>query len=100
MVANLLHLVSEDEARTLIREAAAALAPGGRLVIYGPFLRDGETTSEGDTTFHASLTAQDPEIGYKDDWDVIEWLQAEWLELAHVVEMPANNLSFVAEKPG
>ena len=99
-LANLLHLVSEPEARTLIAEAAQALAPGGLFILYGPFLRDGETTSEGDTRFHASLRDQDPEIGYKDDWDVIDWLHAGFLDLVQVVEMPSNNLAFVARRPG
>ena len=99
LIVNLLHLISEVEAKVLLKEAATALAPGGLLFLYGPFLRDGQTTSEGDATFHASLTAQDPEIGYKDDWDVIEWIHQNWLELVQVVEMPANNLAFIARKP-
>ncbi len=99
VLVNLLHLISENEARTLIAEVAQALAPGGLFILYGPFLRDGETTSEGDRSFHASLRAQDPEIGYKDDWDVIDWIHANWLELVQVVEMPANNMAFVARRP-
>jgi SAM-dependent methyltransferase len=99
VLVNLLHLISVFEAKTLIAEVAQALAPGGRFVLYGPFLRDGQTTSEGDTAFHASLRAQDPEIGYKDDWDVIDWIHANWLDLVQVVEMPANNLAFVARRP-
>ena len=95
---NLLHLISEAESKILITEAAEALGSGGRLILYGPFLRDGETTSEGDERFHASLTAADPEIGYKDDFDVIDWIHRAELELVDVVEMPANNLSFVAQK--
>jgi SAM-dependent methyltransferase len=99
LLVNLLHLISEAEARTLIAEVAQALAPGGLFILYGPFLRDGEATSEGDATFHASLTTQDPEIGYKDDWDVIEWLHQNFLDLVQVVEMPANNLGIVARRP-
>lgn len=99
LLVNLLHLISETEARILIAEAAQALAPGGRLILYGPFLRDGETTSEGDAQFHAALTAQDSEIGYKDDWDVIEWIHQNFLDLVQVIEMPANNMGFVARKP-
>jgi len=95
---NLLHLISTPEARTLIAEAAQALAPGGRLILYGPFLRDGEATSDGDARFHASLREADTQIGYKDDFDVIDWLHEVGLALVDVVEMPANNLSFVAEK--
>ncbi len=99
VLVNLLHLISEAEARTLIAEVAQALAPGGLFILYGPFLRDGETTSDGDRTFHASLRAQDPEIGYKDDWDVIDWIHANWLDLVQVVEMPANNMAFIARRP-
>ncbi|WP_322866590.1 DUF938 domain-containing protein [Aquicoccus sp. G2-2] len=98
LVVNLVHLVSTPEAQVLVSEAAQALAPSGRFILYGPFLRDGETTSDGDARFHASLRAQDPEIGYKSDWDIIDWLQAADLELCAVVEMPANNLAFVSRK--
>ena len=98
-LANLLHLISTKEARILISEAAEALAPGGRLMIYGPFMRDDELTSEGDKAFHASLVAQDPEIGYKSDFDVVEWGLASWLDYDDMIEMPANNLAILWRKP-
>ena len=73
----------------------AAVAP--RLVIYGPFLREGLTTSPGDAAFHASLRAQDPAIGYKElDW-VSDRLTAAGLTL-HCQAMPANNLALVATR--
>lgn len=100
LTCNLLHLISEPEARVLVAEAAQALAPGGLFILYGPFLRDGETTSDGDTSFHASLQAQDPEIGYKDDWAVIDWIHDSFLDLVQVVEMPSNNLAFVVRRAG
>lgn len=99
VLVNLLHLISTDKARILIEEAAIALARGGRLVIYGPFMRGGELTSDGDRRFHASLVAQDPDIGYKDDFDMMDLMQAAGLDMVELVEMPANNLALVAEKP-
>ena len=99
LLVNLLHLISTAEARTLISEAAQALAPGGTLIIYGPFMRDDELTSDGDRTFHASLQAQDPEIGYKSDFDVVDWGREAWLDFADMVEMPANNLAIIWRKP-
>ncbi len=99
LLVNLLHLISAAEAETLIREAGLALAPGGVFVIYGPFMRGGELTSEGDRDFHAQLSGRDPQIGYKDDFDMIDLLQSAGLEMAQVVEMPANNLALVARKP-
>ncbi|MEP4036340.1 DUF938 domain-containing protein [Pseudophaeobacter sp.] len=98
VLSNLLHLISTSEAQCLIREAAAALAPAGRLVIYGPFMRGGELTSPGDERFHASLQAHDPETGYKDDFDVLDWAEAAWLTPVEVIEMPANNLALVLAK--
>lgn len=99
VLSNLLHLISEAEAQTLVREAAQALAAGGKFVIYGPFMRAGELTSDGDARFHAELTASDPEIGYKDDFDVIDWAGQAGLDIAHLLEMPANNLCLVLSKP-
>lgn len=96
---NLMHLISEDEAKTVIAEVGRALAPQGIFHLYGPFLRDGETTSVGDAEFHAKLRAADPEIGYKDDWDVIDWIHASGMDLVQVFEMPSNNMSFVATRP-
>lgn len=95
---NLLHLIPEPHVRTIITEAARALAPGGRFILYGPFLRAGETTSDGDARFHAALQASNPDIGYKDDFDVVEWVNEAGLVLTDLIEMPANNLAFVAEK--
>lgn len=99
VLVNLLHLISTPEAQTLVHEAAQALAPGGCLVLYGPFLRDGQATSQNDARFHASLTAQDPEIGYKDLADVTGWIVAAGLSGPDIREMPANNLLLAAQRP-
>ncbi len=96
---NLLHLISAPEARTLISQAAIALAPDGRFAIYGPFLREGAATSEGDARFHASLRAQDPAIGYKDLAEVMVWLRMAGLDLVETLHLPANNIMLIAGRP-
>lgn len=96
---NLLHLISGPAARTLLAEVAAALAPGGCFALYGPFLRDGRTTSDGDAAFHAALHAQDPAIGYKDAADVAGLLQDAGLVHAGTIMMPANNLLMAFGRP-
>lgn len=96
VVVNLLHLIRVDEVKVLLKEAARALRSGGRFVLYGPFMRAGELTSPGDQSFHADLIAADPAIGYKDDFDTLDWLIEAGLDIAEVVEMPANNLGIVA----
>lgn len=98
IMVNLLHLISISAARTVLTESARILTSGGRLLIYGPFLRDGTTTSDGDRTFHAELQARDPQIGYKD----VAWVRDELSDLGFRVtteNMPANNLMIIAFKP-
>ena len=98
LLVNLVHLISEDEAKILVSEISAALAPGGRSIIYGPFKRNNKLTSAGDQTFHQSLIKADPQIGYKNDaWMTAKFKDAK-LELLKVVPMPANNLAFICEK--
>lgn len=94
---NLAHLIGVAELTVLLNEVAQALRPGGRFVLYGPFMRDGQLISDGDRSFHASLTASDPEIGYKNDIDVADWMTDAGLSLAETVEMPANNLALIAK---
>ncbi|EEW24837.1 DUF938 domain-containing protein [Rhodobacter ferrooxidans] len=97
LVVNLLHLIPVPAAKVVLCEGIAALAPVGKLLIYGPFLRDGRTTSDGDAAFHASLQAQDPGIGYKD----LGWVAAQVHALGaqmRVQPMPANNLALVIFK--
>jgi SAM-dependent methyltransferase len=99
VLVNLLHLISDPEAKVLISEASRALAPGGTFVFYGPFKRAGALTSEGDARFDAELRSADPLIGYKDDLDIADWMGKAGLDLTDPLELPANNLAFVARKP-
>ena len=97
---NLFHLISKNAAGTVLAGAAKVLKPGGKLFIYGPF-RDGSGfRSEADRKFHASIVAAAPKSGYKRvDWmrDQARLAGLEWLGR---VEMPANNLSLIWQKPG
>ncbi len=97
-VVNLFHLISQTDAKAVISGAANGLTAGGHFFIYGPFRTNGAFRSEGDAKFHASLSAQDAAIGYKD----LEWMEAELcangLSLVAVCEMPANNLAVVVRK--
>lgn len=98
LLSNLLHLISTPEARILIDEAAHALQPGGKLILYGPYARDGVLTSAGDQRFDAELRSADPAIGYKDTRDLAVWLQAAGLSAPIAQDMPANNLAMIAQK--
>ena len=97
LIINLLHLIPAEVASAILSESACALAPTGKLLVYGPFLRDGQTTSDGDAAFDASLRAQDPGIGYKD----LAWVQAQFAGAGlatRITPMPANNLMLVGTR--
>ena len=99
LIVNLLHLIPDAAAETVLDEAARALATGGVLALYGPFRRAGRLVSDGDARFDANLRAQDPRIGYKDVETVEARLRAAGLVRHARIEMPAANLMLVAQRP-
>lgn len=99
LLVNLLHLISDNEARNVIVETAKALVPGGYAAIYGPFKRGENFASDGDEIFHKSLNTQDAKIGYKSFEQIQIWQSDTGLTPLTPVEMPANNLMLIAQKP-
>lgn len=89
--ANVMHIVSEALGENLIRGAAQVLAPGGLLLLYGPYKYAGEFTTPSNADFDDWLKARNPESGVRD----FEWVcgLAADVELAFVEDraMPANN---------
>ena len=98
-LANLLHLISTPAAENVLAEIAAALAPGGLAALYGPYLRDGQATSDGDAAFDARIRSEMPEAGYKDRAWVEDRLTRAGLITRDAKPMPANNLLVLAQKP-
>lgn len=98
-LSNLLHLIPDAAATTCLSEMANALRPGGRVVVYGPFLRDGKTTSDGDAEFDARIRTENPGAGYKD----VRWVLDAWADAGLTPnapqDMPANNLLLSAINP-
>jgi len=82
----------------LVRGAGRVLSPGGVLYTYGPYKRGGAHTAESNERFDRSLRARDPRWGVRDVDDVAAAAREAGLELADVVEMPANNLSLIFRK--
>lgn len=96
-LSNLLHLISPEEANTIIAESAKALAPGGLLVIYGPFLRGDDFASEADRQFDESLRAEASEIGYKSFESIQELQSKAGLVALAPIAMRSSNLLLVAK---
>lgn len=96
---NMVHIAPWAATLGLLRHGAAALASGGALILYGPYLRDGVQTAEGNRAFDAELRARNPEWGIRRLEDVAA-AAAPGFALEGVVEMPANNLVVVFRRMG
>jgi len=96
--ANTAHIMPWAAVQAMVDGAARCLAPEGRLLVYGPFHRDGRPTSEGNERFDRALRASDPAQGIRD----LEALEREGrrhhLRLEEALVLPANNLLLVLRK--
>ncbi len=63
---NVLHIAPWSVSENLLSGAARLLRPGGRLFVYGPFMRDGVHTAPSNASFDESLRAKNPEWGVRD----------------------------------
>lgn len=96
--ANMVHIAPFEAAEGLFRGAGRLLASGGRLMLYGPFGRDGEI-APSNARFSADLKRRDPRWGVRDlDQDILPLATASGLTVHEIVEMPANNLSVIFER--
>ena len=93
--ANMLHISPWASCAALMEGAAAHLESGGRLVVYGPFIVDGEALAPSNAAFDASLNARDPAWGLRRLGDVQAQARAAGLVFEERVAMPANNLLLV-----
>jgi SAM-dependent methyltransferase len=89
---NLVHIAPWAVTPALMRGAAQALAPGGRLVLYGPMVVDGETLMPGNQAFDADLRQRDPAWGLRRLGALQAEAAAVGLRWAGRVDMPAHNL--------
>ncbi len=92
---NMIHIAPFAAAEGLIAGAVLALRPGGVLILYGPFARDGRI-APSNARFSDDLKRRDPAWGVRDlDREIVPLAARQGLGLASVTEMPANNLTVV-----
>jgi len=96
--ANMLHISPRSTCAALMRGAGRRLAPDGVLVLYGPYVVDGEPTAASNLAFDADLRARDGEWGLRRLADVTREAEAAGLRLREREAMPANNLLLVLER--
>ena len=74
---------------------AGSVAGGGLLVVYGPFIVEGEATAPSNLAFDASQRARDPAWGLRRLEDVQAEALGAGFALRRRLDMPANNLTLV-----
>ncbi|PPT38324.1 hypothetical protein XarbCFBP8132_16905 [Xanthomonas arboricola] len=89
--ANTLHIMGWPQVQALFAGLPAVMAPDALLVVYGPFNRDGQFTSQSNRAFDAMLRERDAASGIRDAEAVDALAASVGLELIDDVALPANN---------
>ena len=92
---NMLHVAPWEACGALMRGTARHLAPGGRLITYGPYFEDGVPTAPSNLDFDRDLRATDPRRGVRHLSDVAREARVVGLTLPARYALPANNLLLV-----
>jgi len=90
--ANMLHISPWATCAALMQGAARHLSERGLLLLYGPYVVDGEPTAPSNAAFDADLRARDPAWGLRRLADVCGEAAVSGLQLRERLSMPANNL--------
>ena len=98
--ANLLHIAPWATCAALMRGAARHLSAHGLLLLYGPYIVEGEVTAPSNLAFDADLRSRDAAWGLRRLAGVVREAHAAGLRLRERVAMPANNLLLVFEPRG
>ncbi|MEN1972360.1 DUF938 domain-containing protein [Luteimonas sp. MJ204] len=94
---NTLHIMGWPEVEAFFAGVGRVLhdAPGGTLVVYGPFNYGGAYTSDSNRDFDGWLKARDPGSGIRDFEAAAALASRAGLHIAADVAMPANNRCLV-----
>jgi hypothetical protein len=93
--ANMLHISPWSTCAALMQGAARQLSAQGLLLVYGPFVADGEATAASNLAFDADLRSRNANWGLRSLGDVVTVAAAAGLQLRERIAMPANNLFLV-----
>ena len=92
---NVIHIAPWEVAEAIIAGAGRHLSDDGRLMLYGPYKKNGRHNSEGNVAFDASLRSRNPAFGVRDLEEVTACAKRAGLSLIDEAAMPANNLTIV-----
>ena len=93
--ANMIHIAPWATCAALMRGAADHLVDAGVLILYGPYLVDGEPTAPGNLAFDLDLRRRDASWGLRRLDAVVGEAARAGLAFEERIAMPANNLMLV-----
>ena len=88
---NMVHISPWEAALGLLDGAAEVLSPGGKLILYGPWLAKGVQTAPSNLAFDADLKRRNPAWGLRKVDDFAAEAEKRDFSLQDQREMPANN---------
>ena len=89
--ANMIHIAPWECCLGLVAGAARHVAPGGMMILYGPYKVGGAHTAPSNEAFDARLREQNPSWGVRDLEAVLALTEQAGFTLMERVAMPANN---------
>ncbi len=95
---NMIHISPWAATVGLIAGAAHLLPVGGKLMLYGPYFREGVETAPSNLAFDESLRARNPAWGIRRLEEVAALATQQGFSPPEVTEMPANNLTVIFDR--
>jgi SAM-dependent methyltransferase len=89
---NMAHISPWEASLGLIDGAARLLPEGGRLILYGPWLKNDLETAPSNVAFDADLKRRDPRWGLRRVEDFASAAERKGFEFSEWRRMPANNV--------
>ena len=92
---NMVHISPIESAQGLFKGAGNYLGKNGKLILYGPFNRNGKHTSPSNMEFDDWLRSNNPLWGIRDIIQMEKFAKNNGLSLIKDIVMPANNLILI-----
>ncbi|MBU1212448.1 MAG: DUF938 domain-containing protein [Alphaproteobacteria bacterium] len=88
---NVIHIAPWAVAEAMFAGAGKYLRPGGLMIFYGPYKKDGQHISQGNIDFDQALRSRNPAFGIRNLEDLVACGMRNGLQRHEVIEMAANN---------
>ncbi|MEE3000168.1 MAG: DUF938 domain-containing protein [Pseudomonadota bacterium] len=92
---NMVHIAPIEAAEGLFRGSGQYLKKGGKLILYGPFKKNGRHVAQSNQQFDDALRAKNYEWGVRDISELSAFGKSYNLKFSHLVPMPSNNFMLI-----